>query len=107
MKWFFHLGGAGESVLLDELRQSVEGADRSVIDESRNDYHLAGMGTTLTVGYCVGPDLYVVHAGDSRAYLYREGALEQVTCDHTLVQLLVENGLITPRPPRPTPGGTS
>ena len=96
LKWFFHLGGKGESVLLDELRQSVEAADRSILDASQADRHLAGMGTTLTVGYCVGADLYVVHAGDSRAYLAREGHLEQVTCDHTLVQLLVENGLITP-----------
>ena len=96
LKWFFHLGGAGESVLLDELRLAIEAADRSIFNESQADYHLAGMGTTLTVGYCVGPDLYVVHAGDSRAYLFREGNIEQVTCDHTLVQLLVENGLITP-----------
>ncbi len=100
LKWFFHLGDAGQSVLLDELRQSIEGADKSVLDEARTDYHLAGMGTTLTVGYCVGADLYVVHAGDSRAYLYREGHLEQVTCDHTLVQLLVENKLITPEAAR-------
>ena len=96
LKWFFHLGGKGESVLLDELRQSVEAADRSVMDAAHANYQLAGMGTTLTVGYCVGADLYVVHAGDSRAYLFREGHLEQVTCDHTLVQLLVENGIITP-----------
>ena len=96
LKWFYHLGGKGESVLLDELRQSVEGADRSVCDAASADYQLSGMGTTLTVGYCVGADLYVVHAGDSRAYLLRDGHLEQVTCDHTLVQLLVENGLITP-----------
>lgn len=100
LKWFFHLGEAGESVLLDELRQSIEAADRSVIDESKADYHLSGMGTTLTVGYCVGPDLYIVHAGDSRAYLHRDGKLEQITCDHTLVQLLVENGLITPEAAR-------
>ena len=96
LKWFFHLGGKGESVLLDELRQAVEAADRSVLDAAGNDRHLAGMGTTLTVGYCVGADLYVVHAGDSRAYLFRQGQLEQITCDHTLVQLLVENGIITP-----------
>ncbi len=100
LKWFFHLGGKGESVLLDELRQSVEAADRSVCEEAGADRHLAGMGTTLTVGYCVGADLYVVHAGDSRAYLYREGHLEQVTCDHTLVQLLVDNHLITPEAAR-------
>lgn len=96
LKWFFHLGGKGESVLLDELRQSVEAADRSVCDAAEANYEFAGMGTTLTVAYCVGADLYVVHAGDSRAYLLRAGHLEQVTCDHTLVQLLVENGIITP-----------
>ena len=96
LKWFFHLGGKGESVLLEELRQSVESADRSIFAEAENNYHLSGMGTTLTLGYCVGADLYVVHAGDSRAYLCREGNLEQITCDHTLVQLLVDNGMITP-----------
>ena len=95
LKWFFHLGEKGESVLLDELRQSIETADRSVTDESQTDYHLSGMGTTLTLGYCIGADLYVVHAGDSRAYLFRENQLEQITCDHTLVQLLVDNGMIT------------
>ncbi len=100
LKWFFHLGGAGESVLLDELRRSVEEADRSVTDEAEADYHLSGMGTTLTVGYCVGPHLYVVHAGDSRAYLFREDQLEQITSDHTLVQLLVDNGMITPEDAR-------
>ena len=100
LKWFFHLGGKGEGVLLDELRQSVEAADRSVCDAAQANYQLAGMGTTLTVAYCVGADLYVVHAGDSRAYLFRDGRLDQVTCDHTLVQLLVENGIITPEAAR-------
>ena len=100
LKWFLHLGGKGESVLLDELRQSIEAADRTIFAESRNDGQLAGMGTTLTMGYCVGADLYVVHAGDSRAYLFREGQLEQITCDHTLVQLMIDNGLLTPEAAR-------
>ena len=95
LKWFFHLGGKGESVLLDELRQAIESADRSIFREAQVDYHLSGMGTTVTLGYCVGADLYIVHAGDSRGYLYREGRLDQVTCDHTLVQLLVDNGMLT------------
>ena len=55
-----------------------------------------GMGTTLTMAYSVGDDLYIAHAGDSRAYLFRDGKLEQVTNDHTLVQLLVSGGVITP-----------
>jgi len=95
LKWFFHLGGAGESVLLSELRQSLEIADKVVADEGEANARLSGMGTTLTIAYSVGADLYIAHAGDSRAYLFRDGTLEQVTNDHTLVQLLVSGGMIS------------
>jgi protein phosphatase len=60
---------------------------------------LAGMGTTLTVCYVIGPELFVVHAGDSRAYLHRGGALRRLTRDHTLAQVLVDAGLATPGSP--------
>ena len=50
------------------------------------------MGTTLTMAYSVGTDLFITHAGDSRAYLFHDGTLEQVTEDDTLVQVLVETG---------------
>ena len=53
------------------------------------------MGTTLTMAYSVGPDLFIAHAGDSRAYLFHDGTLEQVTQDHTLVQALVKTGGIS------------
>jgi len=58
------------------------------------------MGTTLTVGYSVGSDLFIVHAGDSRAYLYHEDELQQLTDDHTVVQMLVSNGTISPEEAR-------
>jgi protein phosphatase len=48
------------------------------------------------MGYSIGTVLFIVHAGDSRAYLYRGGELEQITTDHTVTQLLVESGAITP-----------
>ena len=60
---------------------------------------LAGMGTTLTVCYTSGPELFVMHAGDSRAYLYRNGALLQLTHDHTVGQALVDAGLALPGSP--------
>jgi PPM family protein phosphatase len=96
LKWFLHLGGPDEHVLVSELRESLERADRTVIERARNNPALSGMGTTLTMAYCVASDLFIVHAGDSRAYLFRDGELDQLTNDHTLVQALVDGGAISP-----------
>jgi protein phosphatase len=54
------------------------------------------MGTTLTLAYSVGFDVFVVHVGDSRAYLFREGKLERLTHDHTMAQRLADVGAIKP-----------
>jgi protein phosphatase len=99
-KWFLHLGAHEEHVLATELREGMERADRSVFERAQADPKLQGMGTTLTMAYSVAGDLFVVHAGDSRAYLYRDGELEQITTDHTLVQVLVQGGVITPEAAR-------
>jgi protein phosphatase len=96
LKWFLHIGKTEESELVAELRKGLEIADQAVVDEAEANARFHGMGTTLTMAYSVGRDLYIVHAGDSRAYLFREGKLEQITSDHTLVQLLVTGGLISP-----------
>ncbi len=96
LKWFLHLGGHDEHELLTELRQSLEWADRTVIERARSDRAFHGMGTTLTMAYSVATDLFIVHAGDSRAYLFRNGELEQLTRDHTLVQVLIDGGAISP-----------
>lgn len=100
LKWFLHLGGTDEDVLLNELRAGMERADRAVLERARTDPRLHGMGTTLTMAYSVATDLYVVHAGDTRAYLYHDGTLEKVTNDHTLVQLLVDHGALKPEEAR-------
>ena len=96
LKWFLHLSGHDEHALLAELRQSLERADRTVIERRRSNPALQGMGTTLTMAYSVATDLYIVHAGDSRAYLFRDGELQQLTSDHTLVQTLIDGGSISP-----------
>lgn len=60
------------------------------------DPSLTGMGTTLTMMLWEGPRVALVHIGDSRAYLLRDGDLYQITYDHTLVQTLMDDGRITP-----------
>jgi len=59
------------------------------------DPDLTGMGTTVTGIYWLGERIAVVHVGDSRAYLLRDGELSQITHDHTYVQTLVDAGRIT------------
>jgi PPM family protein phosphatase len=96
LKWFLHLSGRDEHQLLTELRQSLESADRTVIERARSNRAFSGMGTTLTMAFSVATDLFIVHAGDSRAYLFRNGELEQLTSDDTVVQVLVDAGAISP-----------
>lgn len=94
MEWFLHLSNGDENRLVAELRKGLKQADRALLDEAAEDRRLEGMGTTLTMAYSINTDLYIVHAGDTRAYLFRDRQLEQITHDHTLVQLLVTAGMI-------------
>jgi protein phosphatase len=57
------------------------------------------MGTTLTIAYATGSELFVLNVGDSRAYLMHEGALRRLTRDHTLAQTLIDAGTILPDSP--------
>jgi protein phosphatase len=59
------------------------------------DPGLSGMGTTMTLAYSLGADLFVAHVGDSRAYLLRGGRLRQLTRDQTVVQALLDAGALT------------
>jgi serine/threonine protein phosphatase PrpC len=72
-----------ESALVEgdaEVRRAAAGTDLS-----------EDMGTTVTIAYLLWPLLYVAHAGDSRCYLFRRGALRQLTTDHTLAQKFSEH----------------
>lgn len=60
------------------------------------DPELTGMGTTVTGIYWLGDRIAIVHVGDSRAYLLRDGDCAQLTHDHTYVQTLIDSGSITP-----------
>jgi PPM family protein phosphatase len=75
----------------------VQAANKAVIDATREDPSLAGMGTTLTLVELAPAGVAAfAHVGDSRAYLLRDGDLQMLTTDHTLVHELIELGRITP-----------
>ena len=83
------------SELLDMLSVAVDDANERLRQMIEDDAELDTMGTTLTVLYFAGSRLGLVHIGDSRAYLLRDGELSQITRDHTFVQGLVDEGRIT------------
>jgi serine/threonine protein phosphatase PrpC len=74
----------------------IEDANRSVYERASADESVSGMGTTMTVALAEDGHVWIGHVGDSRAYLLRDGALEQLTEDHSLVAELVRSGRLTP-----------
>ncbi len=82
--------------LLDQLAAKVEEANERLREIVEEEPGLEGMGTTLTALLRAGSRLGLVHVGDSRAYLLRDGQLSQITRDDTLVQELIDEGRITP-----------
>ena len=86
----------GSDDLLDHLQRALESAHVDLGEYVTQNPELAGLGTTVIAMLRSGPTAAMVHIGDSRAYLLREGGLHQVTTDHTFVQHLVDIGQITP-----------
>jgi PPM family protein phosphatase len=74
------------------LAQLVRYANSAVWSKAQSDASLSGMGTTCTLIYVDDDRAHVAHVGDSRAYRLRDGELEQLTEDHTLVGRLVREG---------------
>lgn len=83
------------SDILTSLGTAVQRANDQLRLMVEEDPQLEGMGTTLTALLWTGRRLGLVHVGDSRAYLLRDGVLTQITQDHTWVQRLVDEGRIT------------
>ncbi|MFJ3922498.1 PP2C family protein-serine/threonine phosphatase [Streptomyces sp. NPDC090022] len=83
------------SDILTALGIAVQRANDQLRVMVEEDAQLEGMGTTLTALLWTGQRLGLVHVGDSRAYLLRDGVLTQITQDHTWVQRLVDEGRIT------------
>ncbi|CAN5892719.1 protein phosphatase 2C domain-containing protein [soil metagenome] len=94
-RWALQLDQPGEAAaLIDRFRDYFRRVNRRVFEQASADATMSGMGTTLTVAYSVGAELFIVHAGDSRAYLCQNGLLQQITRDHTLAQDMALSGQI-------------
>ena len=74
------------------LVSALEYANRQIYDLSLTDEKYEGMGTTVVAALITDSFAYIAHAGDSRAYKISDGALTQLTRDHSVVQRMVENG---------------
>ena len=95
-KWGFKVNQKEARELFERVSQHLREIDRTLTERSYSDRHLFGMGTTLTLAYSIGVDLFIIHLGDSRAYLYRKGELRQLTKDHTVAQAMADAGYIAP-----------
>jgi protein phosphatase len=90
-------GGATppEAEVRTALLDAVDSANREVYEAAMSHPEYAGMGTTLVVALYRGDRLWLGHIGDSRGYRFRNGHLEQLTRDHSLLQEQIDAGLIT------------
>ena len=77
------------------LRESVISANQGIRERAAKNPAWAGMGSTVVAALCSSDLLYVVHVGDSRAYLINNSVMHQITRDHTIVEELIELGQLT------------
>jgi protein phosphatase len=78
-----------------ELKLAAQSAGRTIFNLAQKDPRLTGMGTTLTSLYFHNGRAYLAHVGDSRAYLYRDERIEQLTEDHSWIEEQVRSGFMT------------
>jgi protein phosphatase len=87
-----------ESVVLehyaDRLRAAVERSSEEIVAYGQQHPDARGLGSTVTAALAIGDQAFIANVGDSRTYLFRDGKIERVTQDHSLVERLVEAGQI-------------
>jgi serine/threonine protein phosphatase PrpC len=92
------LEGEGEAPLhgVERVASLIHEANRRVYERASSDPAASGMGTTMTVALLENGTVTIGHVGDSRAYLVRDGQMEQLTDDHSLVNELLKSGKLSP-----------
>lgn len=85
----------GKTPSVAALSGAIEEVNRQIYHQQEHDVALTGMGTTLSVLWMSDNFVYIGHVGDSRVYLLRDGEFKQMTLDHSLVEQLVREGVLT------------
>ena len=93
--WIMRLDEPLVGEVMRRTEQRLREIQGALAEQAQMNPALTGMGTTLTIAWSLGADLIVAHVGDSRAYLMRQGQLQQVTHDQTFAQALVDAGTLT------------
>ena len=85
----------GKTPSVSTISAAIETVNRQIYHQQEHDEALTGMGTTLSVLWMSDNFVYIGHVGDSRVYLLRDGEFKQMTLDHSLVEQLVREGVLT------------
>lgn len=92
VRWHTLIQSGDDSQLVEDLKEMLRQAHDLIVRKSTEEKSLSGMGTTLTMAYIVWPKMVVLHAGDTRCYLLRDGKLQLLTRDHTLAEEMMRRG---------------
>ncbi len=96
LHWPITCAASHEQHFFRGLHAALEYSENQIRSAAERSPAQRHMGTTLTMAWVVWPTVYLVHVGDSRAYLHRDGKLELLSHDQTLAQALADNGVINP-----------
>ena len=97
------LKGLGDDQVADRMRTAIRAANGAIFQRTLTEHDKRGMGTTVTALVLYDARFLIGQVGDSRAYLYRDGKLIQLTKDHSYVQEQVDAGYLTPEQARSHP----
>jgi protein phosphatase len=98
-----HRGGRVDDALVEYFLGCLREINADILAFSMLEPGNIGMATTAVIAHVFGGRLYVVNLGDSRAYMIRNGAISQITVDHTTVNDMVLSGVLTPEEAREHP----
>ena len=90
--WNLRVDGRTAAEIIERAEWYYRRVNEAVIERAKENPLLAGMATTMTAAYGAGDDLFLAHVGHSRAYIFRDGELTQLTSDDTVANRLAAQG---------------